>query len=32
VLTGDPDEFREFTEEYCDTRVVIAEPGEKVWG
>ena len=32
VLTGDPDEFREFTEEFCETEVIIPEPGEQFLG
>ncbi len=32
VLTGDPDEFREFTEEYCETDVIIPKPGEQFLG
>lgn len=32
VLTGDPEEFKEFTEEYCDTEVLIPKPGEQFLG
>jgi len=32
VLTGDPEEFKEFTEEYSDTDVVIPEPGDPFLG
>ena len=32
VLTGDPQEFKGFVEEYCSTNVVIPEPGEQFWG
>lgn len=31
-LTGDPDEFVEFTEEYCDTEVIIPQAGEQFLG
>jgi L-ascorbate metabolism protein UlaG (beta-lactamase superfamily) len=31
VLTGDPEEFREFTEEYCATEVIIPKPGEQIF-
>lgn len=31
VLTGDPQEFMEFTEEYCETEVIIPEPGEQIF-
>lgn len=29
VLTGKPEEFKNFTEEYCETKVLIPEPGEQ---
>lgn len=29
VLTGEPDDFKNFTEEYCETEVLIPEPGEQ---
>lgn len=29
VLTGEPDDFKSFTEEYCETEVLIPEPGEQ---
>lgn len=32
VLTGEPEEFREYTEEYCDTEVVIPQAGEQFLG
>lgn len=32
VLTGDPQEFKEFVTEYCDTEVKIPEPGEQFLG
>ena len=32
VLKGSPDEFKEFTEEFCDTEVWIPEPGEQFLG
>jgi len=32
VLTGDPKDFKSFTEEYCDTKVEIPEPGEQFLG
>jgi len=30
VLTGDPQEFKETTEEYCETKVRILKPGESL--
>lgn len=30
VLTGSPEEFKSFTEEYCDTEVIIPKPGELI--
>lgn len=32
VLTGDPEEFRSFVNEYCDTEVAIPEPGDQFLG
>lgn len=32
VLTGDPEEFKSFTEEYCDAEVAIPEAGEQFLG
>lgn len=32
VLTGDPEEFKDFTEEYCDTKVEIPSPGDQFLG
>ncbi|MFU8811538.1 MAG: metal-dependent hydrolase [Balneolaceae bacterium] len=32
VLTGDPEEFKEFTEDYCETKVVIPKPGDYFLG
>ena len=32
VLTGDPKEFKEITENFCDTEVVIPEAGEEFLG
>lgn len=29
ALTGKPEEFKNFTEEYCETKVLIPEPGEQ---
>ncbi len=31
-LTGDPEDFRAFTGEYCDTEVAIPEPGDQFLG
>lgn len=31
-LTGDPEEFKQFTEEYCDTEVMIPKAGEQFLG
>lgn len=31
ILTGDPEEFRAFTQEYCDTKVMIPKPGEELF-
>ena len=32
VLTGTPEEFREFTKEYAETKVVIPNPGDQFLG
>ncbi len=32
VLTGDPGEFKDLTEEYCETEVLIPKPGEEIFG
>ena len=32
VLTGKPEEFRDFTEDFCETKVVITKPGEEIFG
>jgi L-ascorbate metabolism protein UlaG (beta-lactamase superfamily) len=32
VLIGDPEDFSDFTKDYCDTKVVIPQPGEQFLG
>jgi L-ascorbate metabolism protein UlaG (beta-lactamase superfamily) len=32
VLTGDPGEFKNFTEDFCETEVLITEPGKEIFG
>lgn len=31
VLSGSPEEFKSFTEEYCDTKVLIPQPGDDLF-